>query len=181
MTAARGRPEALPSRAECVALLREYGCSEEVVAHCEAVSALAVKFAKRCGGDIKLVEIGGLLHDLGRCRAHTIAHAVEGARIAKDRKLPEALVNIIERHIGAGINRSEAKELGLPEKDYVPLTLEEKIVAHSDNLMSGVERTGIKEAIGYLTRQGQSEAALRMLALHKELSAACGVDLDDIP
>ncbi len=181
MTEARTRPGALPSRDECIDLLRECGCNDRVIAHCEAVSALAVKFAKRCGADVRLVEVGGLLHDLGRCRAHTIAHAVEGAKLARERKLPEALVNIIERHIGAGINKAEAKGLGLPEKDYIPMTLEEKIVAHSDNLMSGVERTGIKAAVGYLTRQGQSEAALRMLALHKELSAACGIDLDNIP
>ena len=172
---------ALPNRDECKALLRECGCNQRVIAHCEAVSALAVKIAKRCGGDVRLVEAGGLLHDLGRCRAHTIAHAVEGAKIARERKLPEALARIIERHIGAGINKTEAKELGLPEKDYIPVTLEEKIVAHSDNLMSGVERTGVKEAVAYLTRQGQSVAALRMLALHKELSAACGIDLDNIP
>lgn len=151
-----------------------------MIAHCKAVSALAVKIAKRCGGDLRLVEVGGLLHDLGRCRSHTISHAVEGARIARERNFPELLVNIIERHIGAGITSSEAKSLGLPEKDYVPTTLEEKIVSHSDNLMSGVERTGIKEAVAYLARQGQDAAAKRMLALHRELSSRCGTDIDEI-
>lgn len=180
MTRAKERPAALPSRDECIELLRECGCNDRVIAHCKAVSALAVKIAKRCGGDVKLVEVGGLLHDLGRCKAHTISHAVEGAKIARERKLPEALVKIIERHIGAGISKDEAKELGLPEKDYIPLTLEEKIVSHSDNLMSGIERTSINEAVAYLTREGQAQAALRMLALHKELSARCGIDLDEI-
>ena len=180
MTAAKARRAALPSRDESIELLRECGCNDRVIAHCKAVSALAVKIAKRCGGDVRLVEIGGLLHDLGRCKAHTISHAVEGAKIARERKLPEALVNIIERHIGAGITKDEAKELGLPEKDYIPLTLEEKIVSHSDNLMSGVDRTSVNEAVAYLTREGEAQAALRMLALHKELSATCGVDLDDI-
>jgi uncharacterized protein (TIGR00295 family) len=180
LTGAKERHAKLPSRDECIELLRECGCNERVIAHCKAVSALAVKIAKHCGGDSKLVEIGGLLHDLGRCKAHTIAHAVEGAKIARERKLPEALANIIERHIGAGISKEEAKELGLPEKDYIPLTLEEKIVSHSDNLMSGVERTSINEAVAYLTREGQMQAALRMLALHKELSARCGIDLDEV-
>lgn len=180
MTGAKERPAALPSRDECIELLRECGCNERVLAHCKAVSALAVKIAKRCGGDVKLVEVGGLLHDLGRCKAHTIAHAVEGAKIARERKLPQALVNIIERHIGAGISKDEAKKLGLPEKDYIPLTLEERIVSHSDNLMSGVERTSISEAVACLTREGQTAAALRMLALHKELSAICGIDLDEV-
>lgn len=180
MTGTKARPATLPSRDECLDLLRECGCNDRVIAHCKAVSALAVKIARRCGGDVKLVEVGGLLHDLGRCKAHTIAHAVEGAKIARERKLPQALVDIIERHIGAGISKEEAKELGLPEKDYIPLTLEEKIVSHSDNLMSGIERTSINEAVADLTREGQAQAALRMLALHRELSGACGIDLDEI-
>lgn len=180
MTGARGRQAALPSKDECIALLYECGCNDSVIAHCKAVSALAVKIANRCGGDVRLAEAGGLLHDLGRCKAHTIVHAVEGARIAREKGLPDALVNIIERHIGAGITRGEARTLGLPEKDYIPVTLEEKIVSHSDNLMAGVQRTGIKEAIAYLIREGHETAALRMLALHKELSAACGMDVDDI-
>jgi uncharacterized protein (TIGR00295 family) len=170
LTVAKVRKANLPSRDECIELLRECGCNERVIAHCKAVSALAVKVAKRCGGNVKLVEAGGLLHDLGRCKTHTIAHAVEGAEIARQRKLPQPLIDIIERHIGAGISKDEAKELGLPEKDYTPLTLEQKIVSHSDNLMSGVERTSVNEAVAYLTRKGQMQAALRMLSLHKELS-----------
>ncbi len=180
MTRAKAGPAALPSRDECLALLRESGCNERVIAHCKAVSALAVKFARRCGGDVRLVEVGGLLHDLGRCRSHSIVHAVEGAKLASEKNMPDALVSIIERHIGAGITKSEAKELGLPEKDYIPTTLEEKIVSHSDNLMSGVERTSVREAVAYLTREGQAVAAKRMLELHKELSARCGIDLDDV-
>lgn len=170
----------LPSRDEAFRLLRDCGCDETVVDHCRAVSELAVKIAKRCGGDERLVEIGGILHDLGRCRAHTLAHAVEGAKIASEKKLSKSIVSIIERHIGAGITRAEAKKLGLPEKDYIPKTLEEKIVAHSDNLISGSNRTGIKEAVAYVARQGQLEAARRMLKLHKDLSDKCGIDIDQI-
>ncbi len=180
MIQAGERNAKLPSRDECLALLREYGCNERVIAHCKAVSELAVKFARRCGADVRLVEIGGLLHDLGRCKAHTIVHAVEGAKIARERRLPKELVDIIERHIGAGITSDEARKLGLPEKDYVPVTLEEKIVSHSDNLLAGTKRTTVKEAVGYLVREGHAEAARRILELHKELSSRCGVDLDVI-
>ena len=160
--------------------LRENGCDETVVRHCVAVSALAVKIAKRCRADVRLVEIGGLLHDLGRCKSHTLTHAVEGARIANSLKLPPELVKIIERHIGAGIKPNEAAKLGLPRKDYTPRSLEEKIVAHADNLISGDERTTVKEAAAYLVRSGQEGIAHRILALHEDLSNACGVDVDDI-
>ncbi len=170
----------MPSREEALRYLRENGCNETVVRHCIRVSELAVKIAKKCRADVRLVEIGGLLHDLGRCRSHSMTHAVEGARIAKVLDLSPALVKIIERHIGAGILPDEAARLGLPRKDYSPKTLEEKIVAHADNLMSGDERTTVKEAAAYLVRSGQQDVARRILELHNDLSRTCGVDIDDI-
>jgi uncharacterized protein len=180
-TVRRSRPAKLPSRNECLQLLRENGCSEDVVEHCIAVSKLAGKIARHCGADVELVEIGGLLHDLGRCRAHDIRHAVEGAKVARENELAEPLVKIIERHIGAGIKRSEAKELGLPEKEYIPKTLEEMIVSHSDNLIAGTKRTTVREAAAYLTREGMQEPAIRILNLHRRLSKLCGMDVDEIP
>ena len=179
MTSARAGNE-LPTREQAMQYLRANGCDETVIRHCVAVSALAVKIAKRCRADIKLVEMGGLLHDLGRCKSHTLTHAVEGARLATSLDLPDALVKIIERHIGAGIKPNEAAKLGLPRKDYSPRSLEEKIVAHADNLMSGTDRTTVKEAAAYLVRSGQHEIARRVLALHEDLSAVCGMDVDKI-
>lgn len=170
----------LPSREEALQLLRECGCNEMVVAHCVAVSELAVKIARRCRADVELVEIGGLLHDLGRCKSHSITHAVEGAKVAREKGLPREVVEIIERHIGAGITKEEAGHLGLPERDYLPLTLEQKIVAHADNLMWGTKRTGVKEAAGTLVRQGLQEQARRILKLHEDLSGRCGMDIDRI-
>jgi uncharacterized protein (TIGR00295 family) len=180
LTGAKGKSADLPSRAECLRILRQHGCDDEVVAHCEAVSALAVRIAKKCRANVHLVEIGGLLHDLGRCRSHTISHAVEGAKLATAIKLPEEIVRIIERHIGAGITPKAAERLGLPRKDYSPKTLEEKIVAHADNLMSGSTRTGIEDAVAYIARKGEHEAALKVLRLHEELSKVCGTNIDNI-
>lgn len=180
MTRGKAGAGRLPDRDECLRLLREHGCDEEVVRHCKAVSELAVKIARRCGADVRLVEAGGLLHDIGRCRTHSMAHAVEGARIASALGLPEPLVRIIERHIGAGLSPEEAVRLGLPKKDYTPVTLEEKIVAHADNLVSGARRTGIEEAVSDLVRKGEHEAALKVLRLHEELSQLCGLSLDKL-
>lgn len=180
MTGGKARQVELPSRDECLRLLRENGCPPDVIAHCEAVSELAVRVAKKCRANVELVEAGSLLHDLGRCRTHDMAHAVEGARLAKELKLPPQIVKIIERHIGAGITKKEAKKLGLPERDYTPQTLEEKIVAHADNLVSFSRRTKIEDAVGHLVRKGHHEAALRVLRLHEELSKACGMNIDDV-
>lgn len=170
----------LPGRDDCLRILREAGCGQDVIDHCIAVSELASRIAKKCHANVDLVAVGGLLHDLGRCKTHEIGHAVEGAKLAKGLSLPKAIVSIIERHIGGGISPEEALRLGLPKKDYSPVTLEEKIVAHSDNLMSGTKRTTIREAVSYLTRKGEYEAAKKVLSLHEELSERCGLNLDDL-
>jgi uncharacterized protein len=121
--------------------------------------------------DLSLVSIGAMLHDIGRSKTHGIRHAIEGAKIAEERGFSLEVVRIIERHIGAGLNAKEAEKLGLPKKDYIPKTLEEKIVAHADNLVDGVDET-IKELNGK-----NKEAAKKMIKLHKELSDLCGIDL----
>ena len=123
-----------------VEILRKAGCSPDVVAHCITVSNVALSVAERLTApvDRELVRQGGLFHDIGRSRTHGIEHAVAGAEIAKHLGFSDQLVNIIERHIGAGITAGEAERLGLPRKDYLPLTAEEKIVSYADNLHSGV-------------------------------------------
>ena len=180
MTGGKASERQLPSRDECITLLRDNGCSDDVIRHCLAVTELAVKMARKCGADVQLVEVGALLHDIGRCQSHSIDHAVRGAKIAANLKLPDEVVKIVERHIGAGITRSEAKRLGLKDKDYAPKTLEEKIVSHADNLTAGTERTTVKQAVGWLVRQGLHDPALKVLKLHEELSAKCGMNLDDL-
>ena len=131
------------------AALAKAGCSPDVVAHCLAVSLVALSIAERLkmGVDRELVRQGGLLHDIGRSRTHGIDHAIAGVEIAKGFGFPAELQNIIERHIGAGITAGEAVRLGLPEKDYLPLTVEEKIVSYADNLVDRVREISFSEAL----------------------------------
>lgn len=168
---------------EAIDLLRKSGCPEGVVEHCRAVAEYAREIAegiRTCSIkkgthvkiDIDLVYIGGLLHDIGRSRTHGIFHAVEGAGIAVEYGLDEKLVNIIERHIGAGIPRDEADAIGLPVKDYMPSTLEEKIVAHADNLVSGIKVVSLDEQVAGLRRKQLDEKAIqRIIALNREICA----------
>jgi uncharacterized protein len=125
------------------------GCSRDVVEHCIAVSAIAVSLAGRVkiSVDRELVRQGGLFHDIGRAMTHGIDHAVAGVEIARGLGFSGQLVLIIERHIGAGITATEAVRLGLPRKDYLPLTTEEKIVSYADNLTSGVREMPFYEAL----------------------------------
>lgn len=168
----------IPSQKRCIELLRQTGCSEKVINHCKAVRNIAVKMAKKSGADIDLVQAGALLHDIGRSETHSIFHAVKGAKIAKKLGLPDSIINIIERHIGAGLSKEEAKKLGLPEKDYVPITLEEKIVCHADSLIADNKRQKIENQVENALRDGHKEYAVRLVSLHKELSDICGIDVN---
>ncbi len=176
-----------PSREECLAMLRESGCDRDVIAHCISVETLAVDIARLCTNDPKVIDQvsqGALLHDIGRSRTHGIGHAVEGAAILGELELDEALVLIAERHIGAGLTSEEARELGLPEKDYIPETLAEKIVAQADNLIGhrdhSTVRLSLSETVKRARERGLNALAKRMTALHEELSQICGKDLDEI-
>ena len=93
------------------------------------------------------MEVGALLHDIGRSTTHGIHHAIAGADIARKLGLPSEVVSIIERHIGAGLSKKEAAILGLPKKDYLPVTLEEKIVTHADNLIEDNKKVPISYEI----------------------------------
>ncbi|MBS7624128.1 MAG: TIGR00295 family protein [Candidatus Bathyarchaeia archaeon] len=172
----------LPSPEEALKILREVGCSEDVIRHCEAVANLAVEISKRClrngvAVDINLVHIGGLLHDIGRSRTHSVHHVVVGAEIARSLNLPEQVVRIIERHAGGGISAEEALELGWPNKSYIPETIEEKIVAYADKLVEGSKIISIEETIKrFKSELGKDHPAIeRIKRLHDEISRICGV------
>jgi len=170
----------LPTPEECINLLKKTGCSDEVINHSEAVRDVAVKIAKAAGANIPLVESGALLHDIGRSKTHGIRHAVEGVKIAKKLGLPENILKIIERHIGAGLSSNEAKKLGLPKKNFIPLTLEEKIVCHADNLIENNKKRKVEEEVERALIEGHSEYARRLVVLHKELSDICGFNVNKI-
>jgi uncharacterized protein len=166
---------------DAIAFLIRSGCSPDVIEHCKAVAEYAREIAinirenaSRKGDPIHVdaVFVGALLHDIGRSKTHGIGHAIAGARIAMDNGIDDKIVKIIERHIGAGIPREEACVFGLPDKDYMPVTIEEKIVAHADNLISGKEIGTMDELILNLRRKKMDEKTIRrFIELNKEISA----------
>lgn len=152
----------MTTRAEAIRFLEESGCAPNVIEHCKEVASLAVEIAEKANAagrdvDLELVESGALLHDSGRCRTHGIAHAVEGFKLATSKGIEPEIAEIIKRHIGAGISKEEAKELGLPEDDYFPRSLEEKIVSHADNLVKGTNRITIQERLEFMHKKNISE------------------------
>jgi uncharacterized protein (TIGR00295 family) len=168
----------IPSERECFEILKKEGCSPKVIRHVCTVNIVAMIIASRIKADRELINAGSLLHDVGRSRTHGVKHVAEGVAIARARNFPEPLVRIISTHIAAGLTKDEAKALGLPDGDYMPVTIEEKIVCHSDNLVSDDNVTPLQEALDDLNSKGFTNTAIRMKAMHEELSLLCGEDID---
>jgi len=171
--------EKLPSREQTLQLLRENQCSMEVINHCKAVAELAVETAETCKEkglkvNLELVEIGALLHDIGRSKTHSVHHAVVGAEILKAANLPQPLISIVKRHVGGGITASEAERLGWPKDVYVPVTLEEKIVSYADKLIENAQRIPIEKTAEELDREHGQDAAERVLKLYREITEIIG-------
>ncbi|MCS7131453.1 MAG: TIGR00295 family protein [Hadesarchaea archaeon] len=164
------------NRKEALKLLRSVGCSRQVIQHCLAVARKALEIAERVKAnghrvDLRSVELGALLHDIGRAVTHGISHGVEGGKILRERGLEE-FVGFAERHLGAGIPAEEAEKLGLPRRDYLPTSLEEKIVTYADKLMAGSSEVPYEEARAQLKAAlGEKHPALeRLEALHREIA-----------
>jgi tRNA (cytidine56-2'-O)-methyltransferase len=174
-----------PDYNTCLALLKDEGVNANVINHVKAVHGFCLVIGKRFieqGYEINmpLLGAGALLHDIGRSKTHGLAHALAGCEIAGRLGLPDGVIFIIRNHIGAGITKEEAIKNGLPGEDYIPITLEEKIVSAADNLAAGDRLQTIRQHEETLLKRGITEGAKRCVALHRELSIMCGIDLDNL-
>ena len=129
--------------------------------------------------DRGVVQQGALLNDVGRSLTQDVRHASLGADLLrKQGGWDERVVLAVERHTGAGIDATEAAALGLPAKDYTPRTLEERIVAHADNLYTGDRRLTMVALRAKYQAKGLPKAWAKIEALHRELCEALGADLE---
>jgi len=169
----------IPSEGEAVALHRKYGSNERIVGHCRTVAkvaeVLAAEFRHR-GHEVdeKTVVVAALLHDIGRSRVQTVRHGLEGSAIVEQEGVDREVVEIIRRHVGAGLSQEEARKLGLPEFDYIPRTLEERIVCFADKMVDGEEVRPFGEEVGRFV--AKSHDVGRLLALKQGLQDELGED-----
>ncbi|MCQ2086396.1 MAG: HDIG domain-containing protein [archaeon] len=169
-----------PSESECIDILRNAGCEKRVIVHCCTVRTVAEQFMKKIKCDRDVVIAGSMLHDIGRAKDHSIFHAAIGADMAANLGLPSKIVDIIRKHTGAGLDFQDVMDMGLPPGDYMPSTIEEKIVAHSDNMVSDNSVVPHIYSVNKLVKKGIIRGAFRIQSLHSELSNIYGTDLDAI-
>ena len=168
-----------PSYEEALALHGRYGSGSVLVKHCVTVASVASVIAgafERSGVSLDrgAVTAGALLHDIGRNRTHTVAHGVEGAAILEKEGVDAKVVEIVRRHVGAGLSKEEAKKLGLPEFDYVPRSLEERIVCFADKMVGSDLVRPFKEEVDRYARKGHD--VKKLVALKEGIRKELGQD-----
>lgn len=151
--------------------MEDFKCSSYIIKHSNAVLKKAKAISNDFDVNLDHVEAGAILHDVGRSKTQSIYHALKGAEILKEQKFPIEIVKITERHIGAGIPKEEAIMLNMPNRDYLPITFEEKIVAHADNLIHGTKEVSLDFVIQkWSKKMGINHPSLkRLIKLHYEL------------
>ena len=158
-----------------------------VLQHVKAVQRAALTIAEdiKAHGhnvDLEFIKIATLLHDIGRFQylpgaAESYKHAYVGAELLRKEGLPESIARVAERHIGAGITAEEinSQNLDLPQKDFIPKTIEEKIICYADKLIFQDRLAPISKVVEKFEREMPSHAALqRFIALHNEIEKLRG-------
>ena len=162
-----------------LALLKKHSTTtvayKKIVAHSKAVQKCALSLAKNHPkADRSFIATAALLHDIGRfaCPPHSkenaIWHGVVGARILRKEKLPKYAL-LVERHVGSGITKIEARKYGLPVKSYLPRSIEEKIVCYADSLIFRTRRGTLQEVLDRYHREVGISLVKRTEKLAREI------------
>ena len=165
---------------QAIGLLKKYAPSEKVFEivykHVKAVQELALEIASEIPDvDMDFISVAALLHDIGRFKVEfpdkKVQHGVIGAEILRKEGLDEKFALVCKRHVGVGISKEDIKIKGLdlPMKDYLPVSKEEKIISHADNLIFGNKRGTLDMVIQRFRKELGEEYIERVKKLAKEV------------
>lgn len=142
--------------------------------HSKAVAEKALKIAEKFDVDRQFIYEAAMLHDIGIIMTNTpkfdchgkfpyICHGYLGREILEKEGFPKHAL-VCERHTGVGITREEIvkNKLPLPQRDMIPLSMEEKIIAYADKFFSkesdgSVRIRTVEEIIKDLSRYGEEK------------------------
>jgi uncharacterized protein len=148
--------------------------------HAESVARKAVAVARRVqhlGPDLGFVYEAAMLHDIAIFLTYApklgcfgrfpyVCHGYLGREILDRMNLPRHAL-VCERHVGCGITAREIRErkLPLPEREMVPVSLEEQIVCYADKFFSkerdpGEEEKSVTDVISTISQQGEEKGII---------------------
>ena len=173
----------IPDARQALALHRKYGSNGRTVGHCQACAAISKLLAEKAAGRGSLVNgeavvAGALLHDIGRSQTQLVSHGYVGAQILEKEGVDGVVVEIVRRHVGAGISAEEAAALKFPAGDYIPRTLEQKIVCFADKMLDGDRARPFEEEVKRFVKKGHDVQRLRRLK--EDVDKAVGADAESL-
>ena len=151
-----------------------------LVRHGEQVANKAVETAMKVPHlkpDLNFINEAAMLHDVGIFETNTpelgcsgkhpyVCHGYLGRRILEKKGLSQHAL-VCERHVGIGITAEEIKSnnLPLPQRDMVPISIEEQIICYADKFYSKNGKTGgdeksLEDILNTLQKYG-SEKVIR--------------------
>ena len=157
------------------------------IQHCRQVAdmALNISHSNNLPLDDNTVETAAMLHDVGifltdaegidcHGKEHYLMHGILGAKLLREEGFPEEIARVAERHTGAGITSQDIKtqNLPMPDGNYLPETLLEKLICYADKFFSksgDMKRKPIEKVIASFERFGDGSVK-RFEELHKEFS-----------
>lgn len=190
-----------PSVEDAERFLSDIECPAEIVEHSRLIAAKAQRIgeqAARAGVtvDTRLVTVGALLHDCGQvllgrdageplqliecCLIHS-RRMVERSDLG-DAEFRAILGPLVESHVGPGLAAddirriNEAQGTSIPVRDYLPQTLEARILCYAGMLFEGVREMSYRERLEDQIKTFGAESGIvrRSLALHDSLGEWAG-------
>ena len=121
------------------------------------------------GADRVFIEEAAMLHDIGifltdaapiHCfgKYHYICHGYLGAELLRKEGLPRHAL-VAERHTGTGLTLKQIldRDLPVPHRDMIPVSIEEKIICFADKFFSKTrpeEEKTVQQAVRSLEKFG---------------------------
>ncbi len=145
----------IPTKQQCEELHRKYASSDKHFELCWTHCVIVAEIALRCVDekslevDRAMLEAACLLHDIGaymlmnedgEITSYYNLHAIFGSKILEEEGVDERIQQAVENHVMLGMTADDYKKTGWanPFKDYIPSTVEQRLVNYGDRFHSKV-------------------------------------------
>ncbi len=171
----------IPNKAKIREIHRRYAQSDKVFnliyEHCQIVAEIAKWCVEqnKLNVDKDLLEASCLLHDIGtyalfdaegmdKNEHNYKQHAIFGAALIIEESLDIRIANIVRTHVLMGLSKKEIIDggFGMPQKDYLPNTIEARLLCYADRFHSKLPIFNAYEPFLARLEKGLPEQAVKL-------------------
>lgn len=151
----------IPTKEECLRILKKNNVPDNIIAHTTKVCEFSMKIVdllekKGIKVNRNLVVAGALLHDVKKLSPND--HVIEGFELVKSLGYPEVAA-LIKKH---GLAH-------LDNEDFMPKTWEEKIVFYADKRVRGSRFVSVEERFAYIKERYKKDGVEKEIEFTKNI------------